>query len=285
MSDLHEQCSLGEMAYLHKEQVSPSGINEEKVFLYSFPSYDSLGGPALEKSNNIKSSKFLIPKNAVLLSKLNPKYPKVWRVDPVKADKAVSSTEFLVLTPNKGVDRDFLFYCLNYSKTQAAMEKLVTGTSSSHQRVKPQDALSIELPCPEESEQKAISSVLKSLDDKIETNRRMNETLEEMARAIFQSWFVDFDPVRAKMEGRQPEGMDAEMAALFPDRLVEDPEFGEIPEGWGVSSIGKEFNLTMGQSPPGHTYNEEGEGIHHRTEISDIESMTLKKAVKELEVD
>ena len=85
-------------------------------------------------------------------------------------------------------------------------------------------------------EQRAIASILGALDDKIELNRRMNATLEAMARAIFQSWFVDFDPVRAKAEGRET-GMPAEIAALFPDGFVES-ELGEIPEGWGLCSIG-----------------------------------------------
>ena len=118
---------------------------------------------------------------------------------------------------------------------------------------------------PLESEQRAIAHILGTLDDKIELNRRMNETLEEMARAIFKSWFVDFDPVRAKMDGswRRGEslpGMPAEMYDLFPERLV-DSELGEIPEGWGVETVGDCFYLTMGQSPPGRTYNDEGDGL------------------------
>jgi len=80
-------------------------------------------------------------------------------------------------------------------------------------------------------EQRAIAQVLGALDDKIELNRRMNETLEAMARAIFKSWFVDFDPVRAKAEGRRPYGMDAETAALFPDSFQDSP-LGKIPKGW-----------------------------------------------------
>ncbi len=80
------------------------------------------------------------------------------------------------------------------------------------------------------SEQRAIAHVLGTLDDKIELNRRMNETLEAMARALFKSWFVDFDPVRAKVEGRES-GLPKEVAELFPDRLV-DSELGEIPAGW-----------------------------------------------------
>ena len=88
---------------------------------------------------------------------------------------------------------------------------------------------------PEESEQRAIAHILGTLDDKIELNRRMNETLEEMARALFKSWFVDFDPVRAKMEGRDT-GLPPDIDALFPDRLV-DSELGEIPEGWEIGCL------------------------------------------------
>jgi len=88
----------------------------------------------------------------------------------------------------------------------------------------------------------------------------MNATLEGMARALFQSWFVDFDPVRAKLDGRLPEGMDAETAALFPSEF-EESEQGAIPKGWTVGEVAAAFNLTMGQSPPGHTYNEDGSGL------------------------
>ena len=87
-------------------------------------------------------------------------------------------------------------------------------------------------------EQRAIAHILGTLDDKIECNRRMNRTLEEMARGIFKSWFVDFDPVKAKMEGRRPVGMDDETAALFPDELVPS-ELGLIPRGWRAESLGK----------------------------------------------
>ena len=86
------------------------------------------------------------------------------------------------------------------------------------------------------SEQRAIAHILGTLDDKIELNRRMNETLEEMARALFKSWFVDFDPVRAKMEGRDT-GLPPDVADLFSERLVES-ELGEIPEGWEVKTLG-----------------------------------------------
>jgi len=86
-------------------------------------------------------------------------------------------------------------------------------------------------------EQRAIANILGSLDDKIELSRRTNETLEAMARAIFKSWFVDFVPIHAKAESRQPFGMDAETAALFPDSF-EDSPLGKIPKGWKAGRIG-----------------------------------------------
>jgi len=92
------------------------------------------------------------------------------------------------------------------------------------------------LPLPPLPEQRTIAHILGTLDDKIELNRRMNETLEAMARALFKSWFVDFDPVRAKSEGRQPSGMDAETAKLFPSEFVES-ELGPIPKGWTAAPL------------------------------------------------
>ncbi len=91
------------------------------------------------------------------------------------------------------------------------------------------------IPLPPIDEQRAIARILGTLDDKIELNRRMNEMLEAMARALFESWFVDFDPVRARMEGRET-GLPEDLAELFPDRLV-DSEIGEIPEGWEVAPL------------------------------------------------
>jgi type I restriction enzyme S subunit len=88
----------------------------------------------------------------------------------------------------------------------------------------------IEIPLPPLPEQRAIAHILGTLDDKIELNRKMNETLDAIARAIFKSWFIDFAPVRAKAEGRDP-GLPKEIADLFPDSF-EDSELGEIPRGW-----------------------------------------------------
>ena len=103
-------------------------------------------------------------------------------------------------------------------------------------------------------EQRAIAHILGILDDKIELNRRMNETLEALARALFKSWFVDFDPVRAKMQGGDT-GLPQDIADLFPDRLV-DSELGEMPEGWEVATLAERIEvnprrpLRKGQAAP-----------------------------------
>lgn len=144
------------------------------------------------------------------------------------------------------------------------------------------------LPKPSKDRQAEIARILGSLDDKIDLNRRMCATLEEMARAIFRSWFVDFDPVRAKVaaiaEGRDPERAamaaisgkrdEADLDTLPPETLTSlrataalfppsfsDSELGEIPDGWMIKTLTEEFDVVMGQSPPGETYNTDGEGL------------------------
>lgn len=98
-------------------------------------------------------------------------------------------------------------------------------------------------------EQRMIAYILGTLDDKIELNRRMNETLEAMAQALFRSWFVDFDPVRAKAEGRQPMGMDAGTAALFPSSFQES-SMGELPDRWLVVKAGSLFTISRESISP-----------------------------------
>ncbi|MCG9593995.1 restriction endonuclease subunit S, partial [Vibrio diabolicus] len=105
----------------------------------------------------------------------------------------------------------------------------------------------LEIPLPPLNIQKKIVNIIRSIDQKITLNTQTNQTLEEMAQAIFKSWFVDFDPVKAKMNGEQLEGMDAATASLFPDKLVES-ELGLIPEGWPVDQVGKHLDVTKGKS-------------------------------------
>ena len=163
------------------------------------------------------------------------------------------------VTPAACVDRAFFYYLLRYLNPNfvgIAGNKQTTGLG----HVTKRDLDNIEVAYPGIREQQAIACILGALDDKIELNRRMNRTLEATARAIFKSWFVDFDPVRAKAFGQKPPGLKPEIAALFPDSF-QDSELGKIPKGWSASKVGQHFRLTMGQSPPGSTYNEIGNGV------------------------
>ena len=115
------------------------------------------------------------------------------------------------------------------------------------------------------SEQRAIAHILGTLDEKIELNRRMNATLEAMARALFRSWFVDFDPVRAKIEGRDT-GLPTDIADLFPDRLV-DSELGDAPEGWNVDSLAEHFDPVKGVSYKGSGLGGAGMPLHNLNSV------------------
>ena len=132
------------------------------------------------------------------------------------------------------IDPRFLFYWMS-SREFFDQYKGVAGQTDMAEYVSLRDQRDMRVTLPPISEQRAIAHVLGALDDKIELNRRMNETLEAMARALFKSWFVDFDPVRAKMEGRDT-GLPREIADLFPDRLV-DSEMGRVPAGWRTDTL------------------------------------------------
>ena len=166
---------------------------------------------------------------------------------------AHGSTEFIVIRGRENVtDNDFAYYLTRWNEVRNYAIGQMTGTSG-RQRVPVEslDHLTVEIPPLDE--QHTIVHVLGTLDDKIELNRRMNETLEAMARALFKSWFVDFDPVRAKMGGRwRPgeslPGLPAEHYDLFSDRLV-DSELGKIPEGWEVGVLDHSIELLSGGTP------------------------------------
>ena len=144
------------------------------------------------------------------------------------------------IRPGDKIDNDFLYYAL--LSTRSLLNSLTYGTI--FQTITTKSFSEWRIPLPPLPEQKAIACILGALDDKIELNRKTNETLEAMARALFQSWFVDFDPVRAKAEGR-PTGLPDEISALFPDSF-EDSEVGEIPRGWGVKPLSEVASFLNG---------------------------------------
>jgi len=150
----------------------------------------------------------------------------------------------IVLSPHeKIVSKKFLYWALKASdthrlRTGSAQAQIVIGSLEKFGLVIPTDL----------SEQNHIAHALDALDDRITLLRETNATLEAIAQALFKSWFVDFDPVRAKMEGRAPEGMDEATAALFPDAL-EESELGWVPKGWRQQTFRETIQIIGGGTP------------------------------------
>lgn len=230
--------TLGNLADLLQKHVNPANRPNQVFRHYSLPAYDEGHAPIEEPGSAIGSQKFAVPHGAVLVSKLNPRIPRVWHPAVQEDIPSIASTEFLVLQPKPEVDSRFLKYVCLSPEFTSELKSRATGTSGSHQRVRPEDALRIEVEVPVcIGEQRTIAGALGCLDDRIDHNRALEANLEAIARRLFKSWFVDFDPVRAKAAGEYPSGLADDLAALFPNRFMES-ELGEIPEGWKVGTLG-----------------------------------------------
>ena len=235
-------------------------VEYRKEFAFKSNEYQSIGHPIIRVTNftdssiNMKDCNYLHPDKVkdyelyclnfgdVVIATVGswPANPesvvgKVIRV-PKEAHRALLNQNAVRLRSNRNIEQRFLFYRLKNFDFQNYIISTAQG-SANQASITLKSIFDFQFNLPPLSEQKAIAHILSSLDDKIELNRQMNETLEAMARAIFKSWFVDFDPVRAKMEGRQPAGMDAATADLFPDEF-EESSLGLIPKEWKVKKLG-----------------------------------------------
>ena len=222
-------------------------------------------------------AKRLVRKGDTVLSTVRPNRRSMFFASE-PAEDWVISTGFAVLRPNvKLVEPRFLYACVF---NPAFTEYLVTREKgAAYPAVSPDDIANAEIRLPPLPEQRAIAHILGTLDDKIELNRRMSETLEAMARALFKAWFVDFEPVRAKMEGRWQRGqslpgLPAHLYDLFPDRLV-DSELGEIPEGWEVKPIGDLAEVLGGSTPRTDRAEYWEGGTHHWVTPRDLSALSL----------
>ncbi len=209
------------------------------------PRYVSRGERNLSRKGLQSCSAQLLPANSVLLSSRAPIGYLAIAANPIATNQGFRS---LVVRPS--YDHEYVYYWLSANVEE--LERHAAGSTFKELSGSALKQIRIRLPA-DRAEQRAIAHILGTLDDKIELNRRMSETLEAMARALFKSWFVDFDPVRAKMEGRWRKGetlpgLPAHLYDLFPDRLV-DSELGEIPEGWGVEPIGNLAEVSSGKRP------------------------------------
>ncbi len=169
-----------------------------------------------------------------------------------------------------GIDTRFVSYFLQSREGQTALGAQSLG--SVQQVINLRDLKTVKVPLPSLTEQKSIAHTLGTLDDKIELNQRMNATLEAIARAMFQSWFVDFDPVRAKLDGRKPAGLNAASAALFPAHFQEST-LGHIPQGWTIEPVGEVVECVGGGTPSTAEPKFWEGGTHHWTTPKDFSSL------------
>lgn len=200
--------------------------------------YIKRGERNLTKKGLASCSAQILPKNSVLLSSRAPIGYLAIAANPITTNQGFRS---LIMKP--GFDHEFVYYWLLGNLDE--LERRSTG--STFKELSGSALKEIKITVPPLPEQRAIAHILGTLDDKIELNRKMNETLEAMARALFKSWFVDFDPVRAKAEGRDT-GLPKEIADLFPDEF-EDSELGEIPKGWKVKPFVETVEVLGGGTP------------------------------------
>jgi len=209
------------------------------------PRYITRGERNLSRMGLESCSAQILPANSVLLSSRAPIGYLAIAKNPLATNQGFRS---LVVKP--GYDHEFIYYWL--FANVAELERHATGSTFKELSGSALKQIRLRLPSALH-EQRAIAHILGTLDDKIELNRKQNETLEAMARALFKAWFVDFEPVRAKMEGRWQRGrslpgLPGHLYDVFPDRLVES-ELGEIPEGWRHSTIGEEVTVCGGSTP------------------------------------
>jgi type I restriction enzyme S subunit len=201
--------------------------------------YISVGGRSITEEGLAASSARLLPPRTVLYTSRAPiGYVAI-------AEESVATNQgFKSLVLKDGFSPEYMFYLLKASKN----EILSHSSGGTFAEISASAMREVRLQFPELNVQESIARVLLSLDSKIQVNKLISKTLEAIAQTLFRSWFVDFDPVRAKMAGGKPVGMDDATAALFPDSM-EDSELGLIPQGWTLEKIGDVLDVVGGGTP------------------------------------
>jgi len=223
--------------------------------LHGTPKYDDSGDYYFINGNNLSQDKITLKKETRRVSKEEYlKYKKdlndrtlLVSINGTLGNFAFYNNEKVMLGKSAcylnlidDVDKEYIGYLLKNRHFQKYIDSNATGTTIKN--VSLQTIRSYEFELPPKKNQQDVSNFLSSLDQKIKLNKKMNENLEEIAKTLFKSWFIDFDPVRAKAEGRST-GLSKEISDLFPDSF-EDSELGEIPKGWKIKDIKDVCNTT-----------------------------------------
>jgi len=248
-ADMGRTITLGEFAEINPKRALTKGKTAPFVEMAALPTFSRDIADVAERTFTGSGAKFT--NGDTLLARITPclengKTALVSCLSPLV--NGHGSTEFIVLAPRSSADQNFLYYLARSDDFRTYAISRMEGTSG-RQRVPNNAVGQYSFFCPPKSERKGIGDLLATLDDRIALLRETNTTLEAIAQALFKSWFVDFDPVHAKQQGREPEGMDDDTAALFPDSF-EESELGLVPSGWMVGNIGDNtIYMSRGISP------------------------------------
>jgi len=279
-----EWTTIGEVAYVFDgPHATPKKIDDGPYFL----SISSLENGKLDLSKSarvseeqfVKWTKRVTPREGDVLFSYETRLGEAALMS--RGIRACLGRRMGLLRPDTNkVDPGFLLFAYLGPDFQREI-RARTNSGATVDRIALKELPQFPIRIPRLAEQKSIAHILGSLDDKIELNHQMNATLEVMAQALFKSWFVDFDPVidnalaagnpipeslhdRAetrKALGDKHKPLPEAIQKQFPSRFVFSEEMGWIPAGWSQSNVGEKFEVTMGQSPPGDTYNQNGEGL------------------------
>jgi type I restriction enzyme S subunit len=238
MSSDWKECSLDDVAELtggyafKSSQYVDEGVFVLRTLNISDDGSIILNDAAFVSDQDAKEfSRFQLIDKDILFVMVGATLGKIGKVGKEALPALLNQNMWRIRAREKLADQDFLYY----SFKESVAEIIGWASGSARGFLRRDDCRNLRMKMPSIEEQKAIAHILGTLDDKIELNRKTNETLEAMAKALFKSWFVDFDPVRAKAEGR-PTGLPAEISDLFPDSF-EDSELGEVPSGWAIGTI------------------------------------------------
>jgi type I restriction enzyme S subunit len=169
--------TVSDMAQLSKTQVNPQAYPEEVFDHYSIPAFDSGGSPVIEPGSAIKSNKFLLSDGCVLFSKLNPRLPRVWLPPPKTTRRRIASTEFLVFAPRPGYDRNYLYCQFQQREFSEDIAQSASGTSNSHQRVRPVDLLAKRVVLPGAAVTAAFVRMISALFELVASNHAESQKL------------------------------------------------------------------------------------------------------------
>ncbi len=221
---------FGDSAYQVNQTIHPTELLPESPYIgLEHIEQESLQLIGIGDASKVTSNKRIFRKGDILFGKLRPYFRKV-----INADfDGICSTDIWVIRPKENIDSNFLYYWCSSWEFINFVNSASEGTRMP--RAKWEVAINHEIPNHTYENQKIIGNILGSLDKKIQLNKKTNYTLEEIAKALFKSWFIDFDPVRAKAKGLST-GLPDEISDLFPSSL-ENSELGEIPSNWKKTSI------------------------------------------------